>query len=280
MSTLIERLENSTAPDAVAKPLQRVVRRLVQPRWVRNTLSGTFLGHPLHPALTDVPIGTWLAAAVLDTVGGRSAARGAALLVGTGIVAAVPTALSGLNDWSDTHGAASRVGVAHASANTVALALYGASLAARARCRRGPGRALGYAGLAAVLSGASLGGYLAYTQGINVNRTAFEHRPTTWTPVAADGDVGEGQSVRVDAAGAPVMLHRSDGNLQALAATCTHLGGPLEEGEVKDGCVTCPWHGSTFRLEDGSIVRGPASAPQPTYDTRVVDGRVEVRATR
>src|SRR5436190_19421316 len=108
----IERLE---ALDRVAKPAARAVGRAVRPRMVRNLLSGTNLGHPLHPMLTDLPIGAWTMATLLDAVGGATAAPAADLLVGAGVVAAVPTAASGLNDWSDTYGAETRVGLVHAA---------------------------------------------------------------------------------------------------------------------------------------------------------------------
>jgi nitrite reductase/ring-hydroxylating ferredoxin subunit/uncharacterized membrane protein len=246
---------------------------------VRNTLSGTYLGHPMHPVLTDIPIGSWVAAAVLDVIGGTRQAAAADLLIGVGVATAVPTAAAGLNDWSDTYGPETRVGLVHAAGNITALALYTASLVARWAGRRRVGRALSLAGLASTLGSAYLGGHLSFVRGVNVNHTAFETRPAEWTDVAADHDVGEGQTVKVDAAGAGVLLHRRDGRLYALASTCSHLGGPLHEGKTSDGCITCPWHGSVFRLDDGRIVRGPASTAQPTYETRVANGRVEVRAT-
>jgi nitrite reductase/ring-hydroxylating ferredoxin subunit/uncharacterized membrane protein len=277
---IIRRIEDFDGTDKITKPLQRFASRLVEPRLVRNTLSGTQLGHPLHPMLTDVPIGAWLASALLDTIGGETAGPAADLLVGAGIAGAVPTALSGLNDWSDTYGEETRLGFAHAAGNVVALGLYAASLAARLAGRRSTGRALSNAGLATMMCGAYLGGHLSFVRGVNVNHTAFEHRPTDWTDVAADSDLGDGATTKVDASGAAVLLHRRTGRIYALANTCSHLGGPLAEGKVDDGCVTCPWHGSVFRLDDGLIVRGPASTPQPTYEARVTNGRIEVRANR
>jgi len=276
---LVKRIERLDALDQVAKPLQQLVSRCVSPRVVRNALSGTNIGHPLHPMLTDLPIGMWSAAAALDAMGGRRAQPAADLLVGAGIAAAVPTALSGLNDWSDTYGPDTRVGLLHASSNTAALLLYVASLATRMRGRRGAARALGFAGFGGLVAGGYLGGYLSFVKGVNVNRTAFEDRPPDWTRVAADADLADGVALKATAGSASIMLYRKDGRLRALANTCTHMGGPLDEGTFSDGCVTCPWHGSTFRLDDGTIVRGPASTPQPTYDVRVVDGQIEVRAS-
>lgn len=277
LQRLVRRLEDAAVLDAVASPVVGVVSKLVGPRLVRNLLSGTNLGHPLHPALTDVPIGAWGMATLLDR-GGPRCEPGADLLVGVGVAAALPTALAGLNDWSDTLGAERRVGVVHAMANVTALGLYVGSLMARQAGRRGEGKAFAAAGLSMLVIGAYLGGHLSFVRAVNVNRTAFEDRPRDWTPVLSEAELGEGQHRRVSADGASVLLARVHGQVWALANTCSHAGGPLDEGTIRDGCVVCPWHGSTFRLTDGKIVRGPASTPQPSYETRVRDGKIELRA--
>jgi nitrite reductase/ring-hydroxylating ferredoxin subunit len=191
----------------------------------------------------------------------------------------VPTAAAGLSDWSDTSGPERRVGLVHAVANTVALTCYSASLVARLLGRRKPGVALSLVGAGAVTVGGYLGGHLAYVQAVGVERKAFESGPRDWTTVMADGDLPEAQPRLVQAADTPVLLYRRGGVVHALADRCTHMGGPLHEGSFHDGCVTCPWHGSTFRLADGEVVRGPAAASQPTYQTRVADGTIQVRAT-
>jgi nitrite reductase/ring-hydroxylating ferredoxin subunit/uncharacterized membrane protein len=275
---VIQRLESFTALDKVTKPLSNAVGKAVQQRAVRNLLSGTNLGHPLHPMLTDVTIGAWSMASLLDVVGGRAGAPAADLLVGAGVGAAVPTAASGLNDWSDLLGGERRIGSVHGLANVVALGLQGASLAARRRGQRGRGKALGFAGISVLTVGGYLGGHLSYVKGVGVNHTAFEEPPTDWTPVLADAELSPGEHRQVTAGDMPVLLVRSRGQVLAIAATCSHAGGPLAEGELADGCVTCPWHGSTFRLDDGVIVRGPATTPQPTLQAQVRDGQIEVRA--
>ncbi|MFY9809318.1 MAG: Rieske (2Fe-2S) protein [Pseudonocardiaceae bacterium] len=275
---LVRRIERFSPLDKVARPLAGLAAKVVRPRRVRNLLSGTKLGHPVHPMLTDLPIGAWSMSALLDTVGGTNAEPAADLLLGVGILSAVPTAMTGLNDWSDTIGADRRIGVVHAGANVAALGLYLASLLARRGGRRGRGKLLGFAGLGVLMAGGYLGGHLSFARGINVNHTTFEHRPQEWTPVLADAELGEGEHRRVSAGGASVLLVRDRGQLYALANTCSHAGGPLDEGELVDGCVVCPWHASTFRLTDGSIVRGPASIPQPAYHTRISDGKIEVRS--
>ena len=274
----VRRLERLEALDKVARPLAGAVGRAVRPRVVRNLLSGTDLGHPLHPVLTDVPIGAWVMSALLDAAGGPAAEGAADLLVAAGVVAAVPTAAAGLSDWSDTVGPEARVGLVHAALNTTAVSLYLASLVARARGRRRGGKVLGLAGLGVLTGGAYLGGHLSFGMGVDVNRTAWEQRPDQWAPVLADSELADGQHRRADAGGVPVLLYRTAGTVYALDSTCSHMGGPLEEGTISDGCVICPWHGSTFRFADGTIVRGPASTPEPCYQTRIQDGRIEVRA--
>lgn len=278
MHELVRRLENLTVLDRVAKPLQDAAKKAVQHPAIRNLLSGTNLGHPLHPPLTDLPVGAWSMAVLLDTVGGRAARPAADALVAAGMIAAVPTAATGLNDWSDTLGREARVGVVHAAANTAALGLFTASLVNRRRGHRSSGRLLGLAGLAVLTVGGYLGGHLGYARGVNVNRTAWHQGPAEWTSVLADADLPEGRARRTEAEGVPILLYRHAGTLYALDSVCSHLGGPLQDGSIDDGRVTCPWHGSTFRLADGRITRGPASAPQPTYDVRVQDGQIQVRA--
>lgn len=277
LEDLVARVETWKALDEVAEPLARAVGRAARPAPVRNVLSGTVIGHPLHPLLTDVPIGAWTMAAMLDLAGGPGTARAADLLVAAGLASAVPTAATGLNDWSDTQGADRRVGLVHATANSVALTFYTASLAARLRGRRGAGKALALAGYGCVVGGGYLGGHLVYARGVNVNRTAWRRGPRRWTDVLADADLAAGGHRRVQAGSVSVLLVRDGNRIEALDSVCSHMGGPLEEGTIDGGCVTCPWHGSTFRLADGAVVRGPATAPQPGYETRVEDGRIQVR---
>jgi nitrite reductase/ring-hydroxylating ferredoxin subunit len=275
---LVRRIEGFTALDKVAKPVAGLVGKAVQPRMVRNLLSGTSLGHPAHPMLTDLPIGAWSMSAVLDLFGGADAERAADLLVGAGILSAVPTAATGLNDWSDTIGGERRIGAVHATANVAALTLYLASLIARRGGARGTGKVLGLTGFGILVLGAYLGGHLSFAKAVNVNHTFLEHRPQEWTTVLAEAELLEGELRKVSAGEASVLLVRDGGQVYALANTCSHAGGPLDEGELADGCVICPWHASTFRLTDGHIVRGPASVPQPAYQTRIRDGKIEVRA--
>lgn len=275
---LVSRVERWKALDRIGRPVAATVGRVVSPAPVRNLLSGTPLGHPAHPLLTDLPIGAWTMAAVLDVVGGRAAEPAADLLVATGMVTAVPTAATGLNDWSDTQGAARRVGQVHAAAVNIGLALYTASFVSRRRGHRAAGTALGLAGLGAVTAGGFLGGHLSYALGVNVNRTAWRKGPRQWTDVLDEAELAVGGHRLVQAGTVSVLLVREAAGITALDSVCSHMGGPLDEGAIADGCVACPWHGSTFRLDDGGIVRGPATRPQPAYEARVQDGRIQVKA--
>ncbi|HEY5336164.1 MAG TPA: Rieske 2Fe-2S domain-containing protein [Mycobacteriales bacterium] len=274
----VRALERVEGLDAVAQPLVSLVGRVVRPRVVRNVLSGTPIGHAAHPLLTDLPIGAWTASALLDAVGGSASEPAADLLVKAGLLAAVPTAATGLNDWSDTQGAETRVGLVHAAANTAALVVYLMSWRARAHGHRSRGKALGLLGLGAVTVGGYLGGHLAFAKGVNVNRAAWDEGLSDWTPVLADADLADGEHRTVDAGGTTVLLVRSGATVSAIANTCTHMGGPLDEGTIADGCVTCPWHGSVFRLRDGGIERGPACVTQPTFQTRIHDNQIELRS--
>ena len=276
-----ERVEEITALDGPAEAVAGVVRGTLKPGRLKDALSGSWLGHALHPLLTDVPIGAWTSATLLDVLGRDDDRPAAARLVAVGIASAVPTAVSGMSDWSDTtlsDPATRRVGAVHAVANVAALGLYTASWCSRRSDRHGRGVRLGLAGAAAVGVGGFFGGHLSYARGVGVDQTVFEQPTAEWADVVADADVAEG-ALHGDSVGSEdVVVARVDGRVFALADRCSHRGGPLHEGTLIDGCVECPWHGSRFRLEDGSLERGPAVYPQPAYETRVHEGRIEVRS--
>ena len=278
---LVRAVERSRGLGRLGGTLAAWFQRAVPAGPVKDALAGTWLGHPAHPTLTDLPIGAWASALALDLLPDRRAARSADALVALGAVTAVPTAMSGLSELADITDERSRpVAALHALGNVAALALYAASLAARRRGARGAGRWLAGAGFTALLGSGFLGGHLAYRYGIGVNQTAFLHLPREWVPVMDEADLAEGKPQHARVGGVDLVLVRERDGLHALAARCSHRGGPLDAGEVREGAIHCPWHGSAFRLADGAVARGPASAPQPAYDVRVSGGRVEVRARR
>jgi nitrite reductase/ring-hydroxylating ferredoxin subunit/uncharacterized membrane protein len=274
----MKRLERAEALDQPAEKLVKVVGPATRPRVVKNALSGTWLGHRFHPLMVPLPIGFWTGALLFDLIATRRARWAADTLVGAGIAAAVPTAAAGLSDWADAEPDARRVGLVHASCNTLALLCYSSSLVARLLGRRKAGVGLGLAGATAISVGGYLGGHLSYVQAVGVEKKRFAGGPSSWTPVLDAADLGEGAPRVVRAGDTEVLLYRDGTGLHALWASCTHECGPLAEGRFADGNVTCPWHGSTFRLADGKVVRGPAASSQPVFETRVTDGKVEVRA--
>ncbi|MFN2519047.1 MAG: Rieske 2Fe-2S domain-containing protein [Jatrophihabitantaceae bacterium] len=275
LDKLTERLERATILDKPSDALAALLGKVMPGGRVGDVASGTPIGHPLHPVLVTVPIGSWVAASYLDLTGGNG--KAAKRLVGLGNLAALPAVFTGANDWLTTSAAERRVGLAHAILNDTAFALYVASWLARRRGRRFKGAALALAGAGIVGTAGWLGGHLSYALGVGVDTTAFQHFPGEWTDVCAESDVRTDVPTGVEAAGVPVLLIREQGVVLALSDRCTHRGAPLHEGEVSDGCVTCPWHGSRFALVDGSVKAGPATRPQPVAEVRVLKGRVQVR---
>jgi nitrite reductase/ring-hydroxylating ferredoxin subunit len=262
--------------DEVADPVQDAVNAVPQP--VRDVLDGVWLGNPLHPALTDVPLGAWSAAFSLDLVGSESADDALAV----GILGAVPAALTGLNDWSHLKDDSRRLGTVHALLNSMALALNVASFVARRDGHRGLGRMLSGVAYAGSLFSAHLGGHLSFGLGVRVNRTAFESPRDRYAPVCDEADLNGGKLVGVELEGESVVVSRSEetGDVCAIAATCSHLGGPLADGKRDGDTVICPWHGSRFDLCSGEVEGGPAVYPQPRYEARVRAGKVEIRAAK
>lgn len=277
--------------DELAGQLQQVVTSAFEQAGeggvaLKDALHGTWLGHALHPALVAVPLGAWTTASVLDLVGAR---RGADTALGFGILVALPTAASGLVDWSYTEGKPKRLGFAHAALNSAALTCYAGSWLARRSGHRGMGILLSTAGPSLVSAAGYLGGELSYTLGQGVNRNAWSPEveqlapnPSDFVAVMKEDEVREGTLTAAEASlgetKVSLVLMRKGREILALNATCSHLGGPLAEGKLVDEwCVECPWHASRFDFRDGSVSQGPAAYPQPRYETRIVNGMVEVR---
>jgi len=276
---MTKRLEKEKRLDGIARTVGEVVGKVVPPGPIKDALSGTWLGHTLHPVMTDLPIGAWTSATALDLVGGKESEVASRRLIALGILASVPTALSGFSDYSDTMGEERRVGLTHAAFNVAALALFAASYGARHNGSSLKGKGLSLLGMGAASVGAYLGGHLLLDMGVGVDHTAYESGPGDWTPTLPETELEEGKATKFEVDGVGIMLTRHGGRVCALSDRCTHAGGPLSEGTIQAGTVKCPWHGSVFSLEDGRVKQGPARSPQPAYETRVVEGRVEVRSS-
>lgn len=240
----------------------------------KDLLHGKWLGHPLHSALTDIPLGAWTAAAVLDVAGSPAADT----VIKVGLGGAVASAVAGLTDWHVTDGASRRIGLVHGMLNLTATGLYAASLVKRANHDRAAGRLLAFAGFAISMASAYLGGKLVYSQRVGVTHSPAAEEPKHFTPVLADAELSENQMRQVEVDGSKVLLTRRAGQVHAISNVCAHLGGPLSEGKLEGDIVQCPWHGSRFSVIDGSVVNGPSIHPQACYEARVRDGQIEVRA--
>lgn len=251
---------------------------------VSNVLHGTWLGHPLHPALTALPTGAAAAAVTLDAIsvlpGHRAALRDAARhALGVGIIGSLGAAATGATDWQHTHGESRRVGIVHGLLNVVATVLYSLSWWDRRRGRHLRGMAETAVGYGLTMGSGYLGGALVFGSGVGVDRSGPRLELEDWTPVLPVAALnGEPRRVEIDGVG--VVLHRDGDDVLAVGEYCPHLAAPMSDGWVDRGRVVCPWHGSRFECQSGEVLKGPATASLPRYPTRIRDGMVEVRGSQ
>lgn len=282
---------------------------------VRDFLHGVWLGHPVHAFLTDIPIGAYTLVTALDlveaarsdadTTSSNSIAAANDTILMIGIAGAGAAAVAGATDWQHTVDRPRRVGFLHAMLNTSALGLYLLSLFARKSGSRATGRSLAMGGFLLSMAAGYLGGHLAYGYKIGMNRAPVQGLPKKFTPImdsAGNGiaDLPDEQPQRAFIGKIPLLVVRRGGRVYALAETCAHMAGPLAKGKLTEpapaamqsidgmgenlkpadfsaGCIICPWHGSQFSLVDGEIAQGPSVYPQPAFETRLHDGKIEVR---
>lgn len=282
-NTLIRALDNP-AIDRIAEPLSKGVRQAYASAGsvgerTKNAVHGVWLGHPLHPVFTDVPLGAWTTALALDAAadGDPGMRRAATFAMGVGLTGAVGAAVTGLTDWSETDGESRRAGLIHGLLNLTATTLFAAAFARRRQDSHDGSMKYAWAGYAIALGAAYIGGNLVYDRRIGVDHAETD-LPSEFTPVLSSTALAENTMVRARAGNADVLLVRQHGRVCALAHACAHLGGPLSEGTLKDGSVVCPWHGSEFSLADGRVLNGPSTHNQPCLVTRERDGQIEVKA--
>jgi nitrite reductase/ring-hydroxylating ferredoxin subunit len=276
-------LESADALDSAAKQAGKAVREALSGGPLKDALSGTWLGHAVHPMLTDVVIGSFAGASLLDLLVPDGDGRASERLIALGLAAYLPTAAAGANDWADTEAvddAIRRIGIVHAACNAVAATLYAASWRARRRGARGRGAALGLAGMTVLMGGGYLGGHLSLNQGVGPAQTVFDPGPTEWTAAADASTLPEGRPLRVVVDDTPVLILRTGGQTYAIHDRCSHRGCSLSDGELEGDEVLCACHGSRFSLRDGALKRGPATSAQPAFQVREENGRIEVRRLR
>lgn len=279
----LTRITDQPALDRIAEPLSNGIRQAYESAGpvgneAKNAMHGVWLGHPLHPVLTDVPIGAWTTALALDCVedGDPGMRRAATFALGVGLLGALGSAITGLTDWSETDGQSRRTGLVHGLLNIAATSLVATAYLQRRGDSHASGRACAWTGYGIAVASAYLGGDLVYGQRIGVTH-ADQPAPDDFTAVADSASLTEGTMMRVRAGDADVLLVRQHGRVCALAHSCSHLSGPLSEGTLKDGSVVCPWHGSEFALEDGTVLNGPSTHNQPCYEVRERGGKIEIR---
>jgi len=230
--------------------------------------------------LVDIPLGAWTAAVIADLValGGGMRPDIGDYCVLVGVLASYAALVTGYTDFHETAGHERNVATAHGLIMTTVILLYTASWLIRWHGTGGHALAvaLAVAGYVLVLGGAYLGGDLVFKMGTMVNRHAFAAGPAKFVRVGRPQDFAEGRMKRVDAGGMPVLVLRHDGRLYAIANTCAHAGGPLDEGTLDGTRVTCPWHASQFDVTTGRVVRGPATFDQPRLAVRETDDGIEV----
>jgi nitrite reductase/ring-hydroxylating ferredoxin subunit/uncharacterized membrane protein len=250
-------------------------------RKLADAFHGTWLGHPLHPALTDFVIGAWAMGSVLDGVGlihrSRRCEKAADFLILLGNALSLPTAIAGLADFSTAPKRSMATGGAHALLNVGGLALNLVSSLHRRAGRRRSGRCLSATASGALFVSAWLGGKLVYQQKVGINKMPQAKAIDDWKAAMPEADLIEGAAKRAEVQGNPILLHRSGSQIHAIGSVCGHEGGPLEQGHIEGPHVTCPWHQSVFNLRDGRVIHGPSTYPEPSYDTRIQNGSIEVK---
>lgn len=247
---------------------------------LKDFLNGVWLGHPLHPAITDVPIGAYLVALVLDLAGARAAGT---VAVGVGLAFMIIAALVGYADYIDLEGRPRRAGTVHSSLMLVAAVLYLVSLGMRLGWFGASGTDaevwLSAIGFAIVIGSAYVGGELVYNMGAQVDRHAWRGGGAKWTAIEA-GELAENTPVRAKAGAQTLVLVRQGDRIHALHDICAHQGCDLSDGgKIVGDAIECPCHGSRYRLRDGLVLRGPSVFDQPHYEVRESAGKLEARRT-
>lgn len=272
--------------DKLSMPLQQWVGKIFgqpgQPSYkIKDMLNGVWLGTVVHPIVVQVPIGAWTSSLILDVAWlmdqNDGVAEGSDILMWTGNLSALTAAVTGLTNWVDIDGAEQRKGMFHALLNTTVTVTNLTSSIMRLAGRRRSAITVAALGYAVAMYSAHIGGELAYANAVGVNHVAWEGGSDDFVAVMNEADLGQGTLTRVDVAGIPAVLVRDGKAIYAIAATCSHLGGPLNEGELKDGVVYCPWHRSGFHMCDGTVANSPAVYAQPTFAVRVRNGKIELR---
>jgi nitrite reductase/ring-hydroxylating ferredoxin subunit/uncharacterized membrane protein len=271
----------------IADPLYNLLNKVLQEtplRPLKLLANGTWLQHPLHPLLTDVPVGTWTLAILLNLIalifGVQNLGLASAIAIGLGVLAALAAIVTGFLDWMDVDPPEKALGMLHAILNitsTVLFAIAFIMLWSSTWTITLPIFVVALVAYLVITLGAFIGGDLVYRMGAMVNRNAYRIGPKDFVTALALADLPENQPKRVELKGQPILLLRRGDKIYAIGAVCSHYGGPLEKGKTLENTIQCPFHYSRFSLEDGRVKEGPSTSPVPAYDTQVAGGQVQVR---
>jgi nitrite reductase/ring-hydroxylating ferredoxin subunit/uncharacterized membrane protein len=281
IARLLVRIVNAQA--GWARPLgdfnHRWLSALFRPmRPVKDFLNGKWLGHSIHGALTDVPVGVFTIAILFDLLVMRAAAD---IAVALGVLAMIAAAVVGLADYTDTDDHPRMVATVHATVMVSALLVYLVSLWVRLASPTGDrwlAIVTGLAGYGLVTAGAWVGGELVYALGNMVNRHAWRFfGAPKWTRLDAS-EIPEGVPTKAKAGAQSLVVVRQGTTILALNDSCAHAGGSLSEGKLVDGTIECPLHSSRYDLTTGRRKAGPTTFDQPRYEVRAAEsGGWEVR---
>ncbi len=276
-------IHGSAGLDGVAKSIARALTAFWNfARPLQSLMNGTWLGHAIHPILTDVVVGAWTITLLFDVVGFFVPSAGlgpaAEIALWLGVLTGLGAIATGATDWKDGYGEELRLGFVHALIMTATTLIYVVSGLIRLGAVDSDGaRIVAIVGYVVLTAGSYLGGEMAMAFGSMVDHNAFRGDVREFTTIGTLTGLKEGINF-VQLADKPVLVVRKGDRISAVGAVCSHAGGPLQDGELLGDEVECPWHGSRFRVTDGSVRRGPATYPQPHYEVRLSGGQVEIRS--
>jgi nitrite reductase/ring-hydroxylating ferredoxin subunit len=257
--------------------LQGILKAIFRPiPAVKSFLNGKWLGHPLHAAITDGPIGILGMVVLFDILGLGLAATWSTLIT---VLLMLAAAVTGLTDYTDTDHLARQRATVHGTVMLISTVLVIASLALRVGAPTVVSLApaiLTFVALGLVIFGAFVGGDVVYVLGNMVDRHAFRSRSAKWAALDVT-DVPEGRLVKAKAGAQTLVLIRQGETVYALHDVCAHAACSLSTGKLVGGQVECPCHGSRYRISDGAVTRGPSVYDQPAYEVRRSDGGWEAR---
>lgn len=270
--------------NGTASVVNGIYRGLGRPgRTLQDFLNGSWLGHSLHPVLTDVVVGGFTMLIVLDLISlivGANFRDASLIILGLSILAGLGAILSGLTDYKDTATGDERdVATLHGYTNIIAIVVYVVAFFVRLGGGVMTGQILSIIGYLIISFGAFVGGHVVFKYGYMVNHNAFSkgRRAKEFTPILPAAELPENEPTRALLGATALVLVRRGDLVYALKETCSHAGGPLAEGTLVDDSIVCPWHASAFRLSDGAVQHGPATTRQIVYQARIAAGQVEVK---